>query len=699
MDVFDLVAKISIDDAEYERGLNNASSKNGGLSASTIAMGNLMAEAFTKVISKVTEYGQKIVEVGAEQETALAKVNTIMDTSVMNTEEMSAGIKNLSSDMGIAVTELSDSVYNVISATGDTENALSLAEKASKLATAGFTDTGSAVGVLTTAMNAYHLEAEQAEHISDSLIQVQNLGVTTVGELASSMGKAIASASAYGVDLENLESAYISITKAGISTAEGTTYISSMLKELGDSGSDVSGILQEKTGKSFDQLLAEGKTLGDALQILNDSVNGDATALMNLWSSAEAGKASSAIIGQGISQFNDNLKSLQETTGTTQSAYETMADTFQHKTDVLKTTFENFGADIFNNISGGLGGGLDMLMGVMGDFQGQMQNSGATTGTEYVIALIDNLLFELEDNASMFVSEGAQVVKNFLTGLTKKMPEIVRNGFLIIEELVGSIGNTLPELIPVAIDTIITLVESMIDNIDLIIDAGIELLLGLIDGLVEALPKLIEEAPVIITKLVEAITRNLPKIIEAGIHLILSLTEGLIKAMPQMLLQMPILISSIVKGIKNGISQMKDSGFYLIQGLWEGIKERWDRMVSSVKDLGKNLVSTVKGIFGIHSPSRVFENIGEMMVAGLENGSDGLFSDKGLHATVSADVKGKYDTEDIKANGFSIDYDQLGASVANALAGFSINMDGRTVAQLLAGDMNYQLGVLNARRV
>lgn len=703
MDVFDLVAKISIDDTEYERGLNNASSKNEGLSASTIAMGNLMAQAFTTVINKVVEYGQKVVEVGAEQEQALAKVGTIMNTDIANggmaLESMSAGIKNLSGEMGISVTELSDSVYNVISATGDTQNALSLAEKASKLATAGFTDTGSAVGVLTTAMNAYHLSAEEAEHISDSLIQVQNLGVTTVGELSSSMGKAIASASAYGVNLENLESAYISITKAGINTAEGTTYISSMLKELGDSGSSVSGILQEQTGKSFDQLLAEGKSLGDALNILNESVDGDATALMNLWSSAEAGKASSAIIGQGIEQFNSNLQSLQETTGTTQTAYETMADTFTHKTEVMKTKMENFGADIFDNISGGLTGGLDIVMSIMDDFSYQMENSGATTGTEYVLAFIENLFYEIQDNASYIVSQGAEVVKSFLQGLTDKLPDIVTEGILIIEELVASIGRTLPELIPVALDAINTLVESLIDNIDLIINAGIELLLGLVDGIVEALPKLLDEAPVIITKMVEAIVRNLPKIIEAGLHLILSLAEGLIKAIPRLVTQIPTIIKAIVQGVKNGVSSIKESGKYLIEGLWEGIKDRWERLKESVLGLGKNLVKSVNNIFGIHSPSTVFKQIGSYMVAGLEEGTDGMFSDKGLHATVSADVKGETGTEEVKSNGFAIDYEQLGASVANALAGFSINMDGKTVAQLLAGNINYQLGVLNARRV
>lgn len=355
LNVFEMCASLGLDSSGFEKGLGDAEGKTNNLSATTVAVGKVMADTFESVIKKVGEFASEVVEAGAQQETALAKVNTIMDTSVMNTEAMSGAIKDLSNDMGVSVTELSDTVYNAISATGDTAHAVELAGQASKLASAGFTDTSSALSVLTTAMNAYGLEADQTQHISDSLITVQNLGVTTVSELSSSMGKAIASASAYGVNLENLESAYISITKAGINTAEGTTYISSMMKELGDDGTDVAKVLKEKTGMAFNELLNavnpatnELYSMGDVLGILYESVGEDSTALMNLWSSAEAGKASSAIVGQGLDDFNDHLKQLQNTSGETQDAYEVMADTFEHRQEVMTNKIENMKATLFD---------------------------------------------------------------------------------------------------------------------------------------------------------------------------------------------------------------------------------------------------------------------------------------------------------------------------------------------------------------
>lgn len=291
-----------------------------------------------------------VSKIGIEFESAFAQVETIMDTSQMSVEDMRSSIQKLSSEMGVSASELSGAVYNAISATGDTANAVSLVGDATRLATAGFTDAESALSVLTTTINAYGMSAADAESISDSLIQTQNLGVTTIDQLASAMGKAISTASAYNVNLGNLESAYVSLTKAGISTEESTTYISSMLNELGDTGSEVGKILKKETGKSFGTLMKEGKSLGDVIEVLSDHVDGSAESLMNLWGSAEAGKAANAIVSQGLDTFNDNLEKLQNSAGTTEKAYSTMADTLEHKTQMVKTEAQNLAISIYEQI-------------------------------------------------------------------------------------------------------------------------------------------------------------------------------------------------------------------------------------------------------------------------------------------------------------------------------------------------------------
>lgn len=277
----------------------------------------------------------------AEFEVSVAKLTTVADTAVLSADELSAQINDVSRATAQNVNALADSAYNAISAGVDTANALDTVTTATELAVAGFTNTESALSVLTTAMNAYHLEASDLTNVSDSLIMSQNLGVMTIDQLSSSMGKAIATASAYSVDLYNLEAAYISTTKNGVHVEESTTYLSSMFKELGTAGSEVATVLQEETGKSFGQLMQEGYNVADVLDILYQSVQGDTEALMNLWGSAEAGKAANSIIAQGLDTFATNLDKVKFSAGTTATAYETMTSTAQYATQRLENSAHN----------------------------------------------------------------------------------------------------------------------------------------------------------------------------------------------------------------------------------------------------------------------------------------------------------------------------------------------------------------------
>lgn len=277
-------------------------------------------------------------------ETSVAQLQTIAGGGAIGT--LSEELMELSNDTGQAAEGLADTAYNAISAGTAAEESVNAAAQANQLAVAGFTDTTSALSVLETAINSYGEAAGGMEHVSDSLITVQNLGVTTVRELAAQMGKAISTASAYNVSLENLESGYISVTKAGINTAEGTTYLSSMLNELGNSRSAISKLLKDETGSTFGELMNEGKSLADVLGLVYDACDNNAEAMMNMWGSAEAGKAANAIIGQGLDTFNDNLTTLREGAGTTAEAYSVMADTTKYAHDKMDNAAKNLSVQI-----------------------------------------------------------------------------------------------------------------------------------------------------------------------------------------------------------------------------------------------------------------------------------------------------------------------------------------------------------------
>ena len=311
----------------------------------------LTSAGIAKMVFELADAYMEASEAAAEFEVATMKISTIADTTQVSLSTLSGDLLALSMATGQSVNELSEATYSALSASVETASAVEFTATATKLATGGFTSSATAVDVLTTALNAYGLEASYAENISDMLITTQNLGKTTVDELAASVGKVIPLASAYGVEMDNLSTAYAELTKGGIATAEAGTYLKSMLNELGDSGSTVSAVLMEETGSSFSELMDMGYSLGDVMDVLGTSVGGSAGAFNELWSSSEAGIGALSLYNAGAEQFNTTLDAMQTSAGATSAAYATMTDTTAHAQEEISNAAANLQISIGQQIN------------------------------------------------------------------------------------------------------------------------------------------------------------------------------------------------------------------------------------------------------------------------------------------------------------------------------------------------------------
>jgi len=341
-------------------------------------------------IKEITEAFAECSEKAAEFEVNVAKITTVADTSVRSASQLSEGISALSMDVAKSVNELAEAEYDAISSSIETADAIGFVDTANKLAVSGFTDSATAVDVLTTSINAYGAQASDASKISDYLITTQNLGKTTVDELAHSLGMVIPTAAAYEVELDNLSTGYAVLTSNGVATAQSTTYLKSMLSELADTGSAVAGILKEETGKSFTELNQEGYSLGDVMQILGDSVGGNATAFSNLWNSIEAGTGALSLYNSGADKFNDYLNQMRNSIGATEKAYEVMTDTTDYSTKRLENSFNNLsiaiGEDLNPTVSSLQNGVADVTDGFTKMIQKHPAISAALTGVTLAIS-------------------------------------------------------------------------------------------------------------------------------------------------------------------------------------------------------------------------------------------------------------------------------------------------------------------------
>lgn len=372
---------------EFQRKIEAARANLKQLQAQQVEFGGVVGQIMQQAGQSVTDFGNKIAGVGEKLmpisaataaagaatvkmafdfEDSMAKVSTIADTAEVPLEELEAAILELSDESGIAAGEIAENVYNAISAGQKTGDAVNFVRYATDLARAGFADSGDALDLLTTIMNAYKLEADEVVNVSDTLIATQNLGKTTVAELSASMGKIIPTANAAGVQLDQVAAGYALMTANGVATAESTTYMNSMLNELNKSGTTVSDTLKNQTGKSFSELMAEGYTLGDVLGIINTAAMADNKTLMDMFGSAEAAKAGLILLGNDVSavenglveaggaagDFNNMLAGIREGSGGTATAMEKL-DTNNRRIAVAINQAKNAALD-FGQVAGGM---------------------------------------------------------------------------------------------------------------------------------------------------------------------------------------------------------------------------------------------------------------------------------------------------------------------------------------------------------
>jgi TP901 family phage tail tape measure protein len=327
----------------------------------------------TKVTLPIVGLGTAAGKAASDFEEAFAKLSTIADSSEVATDELRKQVMDLSNASGIAAGDVAEATYNAISAGQNTANAVKFVENANKLAKAGFTSLGTSVDTLTTITNAYGKSAGTVEEISNKLITTQNDGKITVDELGASLGKVIPTAAMFNVNLDQLASAYVTTTKNGIAAAESTTYINSMLNELGKSGTKASKALEEETGQSFASLMASGKSLGDVMKILQDKANATGKSMADMFGSAEAGKAA-ATIAQHSSDFDSALADMRASAGATEEAFRTMDETAGASFEKMKTSAVNSLVTIGEEL-------LPMIVPVLQSIAGFLQQFGEWLNT------------------------------------------------------------------------------------------------------------------------------------------------------------------------------------------------------------------------------------------------------------------------------------------------------------------------------
>lgn len=556
---------------------------------------------------------KSVKDFSTEEEKAGNNALTLGDLIKGNiiSEGIIAGIKGLAGAMKTVGSALLDIGKSALNSYADYEQLIGGVETLFK-DSAGVVE-GYANNAYKTAGLSANQYMETVTSFSASLLQSLNDDTAKSAEVADMAITDMAdNANKMGTDMTSIQNAYQGFAKQNYTMLDnlklGYGGTKEEMKRLLKDAQKISGVKYDISNLSdvynaIHVIQGELGVTGTTAKEASTTIQGSISSMKSSWQNFLTGLAS----GQDISGLIDNL---------VQSAVTVMDNVLP----VVYTITETIVAEVPNLIN--------KLVAESPKF------------VELISNTIQTMIVGLQESLPKIMESVSQIIQTIVKVITDNLPSILQMGITILVELANGIAKSLPTLIPQMVDAVITMVDTLLDNIDLIIDAGIQLLIGLTDGLIEALPQLIDKIPQIIDKLVQAIVNNLPKIIEAGITLIIKLAEGLIQAIPQLISKIPQIILSLINGIVSyygklselgenllgkvkdgivsGITGMLDVGKNMVQGLWNGINNAKNWILDKIKGFGKSILNGVKGVFGIHSPSRVFrDEIGVNMAKGI----------------------------------------------------------------------------------
>lgn len=322
LQVGELFAALTVDQSAFNEGLSSAQNNLKNVGDKMQEIGGTLTKTVTLPIVGI---GAAAVLASANFEDSFNKVLTVADQTAVGIDDLKEGILEISNVTGESATTLNQAMYQMISATGDTASALGNVEVASKLAIAGFTDTESAVNGLTSVMNAFGLQGTDAmQNVADMMVVAQNTGKTTVAELAQSLFQVQGAAKAAGLGIDQMLAALAGMTSQGTPTSVATTQLRQLLVELTKAGSDARDTFEKLAGKSFNDFIAQGGTLSQALALMNDEATKTGVNFRDMFSSVEAANAAGMLIGTGADKFTASLDAMGQSAGAVDKAFDQM---------------------------------------------------------------------------------------------------------------------------------------------------------------------------------------------------------------------------------------------------------------------------------------------------------------------------------------------------------------------------------------
>lgn len=598
-----------------------------GVSSMTVAAGNLISDLTKTAATKLAGLAKSSVSVGMNFDASMSQVAATMGTTVDQIDNLTKVAKEMGSTTKFTATQAADALNYLALAGYDADKAAGVLPSVLNLAAAGGMDLAYASDLVTDAMASLNIEAnkQNVDDFGNKLAMAASKANANVSQL----GEAILTVGGTAANLKGgtteLTTALGLLANVGIKGAEGGTHLRNIILSL-QSPTDEAAKKMQKLGLSVYDSQGKMRGLNDILGDLNSAMNGmtqgQKDSIINqLFNKTDLAAVNGLLAAQG-EQWDTLAAQIDNADGAMGQMAETQIDNLQGAMTIMSSAFEGMQLAVYDELEPTLTEavkwGTDCLT--------QLTTALSEGGPEAMLAaageIISDLAGSIVEQLPGLMQSGVEIIAQLAAGIVEATPAMLDTAAEVLGALAQGLVDNIPDLIASAAEVIAGFIGYLGDHADEMMTAGLQIIESLIIGITDNLPGLIEAAGATIAKFAAALISNLPKILECAAAIMTTLVDGILYSIENLAEAALACVAKLVGVWDGSMDEWGHIGENIVSGLLNGIKGAWNSLTKWVSDGINGLVSGVKGRLGIHSPSKVFDEIGVQVCNGLAQGLD-----------------------------------------------------------------------------
>lgn len=538
-----------------------------GKNALSVFAGNML----TEVVSQAKNAAGAVLDIGMNFESGMSKVQAISGASGEDLAALTDKAKEMGAKTKFSATESAEAMQYMAMAGWKTGDMLNGIEGIMNLAAASGEDLATTSDIVTDALTAFGLSAQDSTHFADVLAQASSNANTNVGMMGETFKYVAPVAGAMGYSAEDVATAIGLMANSGIKASQAGTSLRTILTRMAKPTKEVQTAM-DQLGVSVIDSDGNMKSLHEIMDDLRSGFSGLSEAeKVNM--AATLGETDGmsgllAIVNASDGDYQKLTDSINNCSGAAANMAETMQDNLEGQLTILGSTAQSLALEIYESVEGSL-----------------------TDMTKLGIDAVSNLTEGFETGGVMGMIDAAG---QMASAFAENLPSVIEQGLPLVE------GFT----------------ENLRSNAGKLVDGGIDLILKLAQGLMDGLPAMLQYVPQIIINIAGIINDNAPKLLMAGVQLIVVLGKGLIQAIPDLIAALPQIIQAIVSTLQ--AFNWVNSGIYVITLLRNGIISMVGAIASAAAEILKAIVGAIQSL-----PQKLLE-IAKKAGEGISSGLKGM---------------------------------------------------------------------------